>query len=350
MDDAQILALDAARLTAADGKPMPDPEPPMAWTDKYTLSDEEVAQMADPDWIIENLIIRGHGIAIVAEPNGGKTAVLMSLMPEMVAKGYEVYYVNADVSGGDVKPFHAASRAHGFTLLTPDMKTGLSMQTVVEDLLNMNRRGGDFSNFVLIFDTLKKMIRVINKNAAADLYTAIRSMTAKGATMIVLGHTNKYDDKDGNPIYEGTVDLRADMDELIYLVPEEQADGSLIVSTYPDKKRGTFEKISYRVENQQATRLGEFVDTLAARGEQKREESSEYVIDAITDALIGGGMVQKQITDYCAKEYDVGAKKVIQVLKEYRQIGDQPKKGPAHWKSERQSQNNAWYYWIEKGV
>ena len=44
----------------------------------------------------------------------------------------------------------------------------------------------------------------------------------------------------GKPIYEGTGDLRSDVDELIYFIPEKHEDGSMTVSTDPDKTRGKF--------------------------------------------------------------------------------------------------------------
>jgi hypothetical protein len=37
------------------------------------VSMDEASQFCDPEWIYENLIIKGHVIVIPAEPNGGKT-------------------------------------------------------------------------------------------------------------------------------------------------------------------------------------------------------------------------------------------------------------------------------------
>lgn len=42
------------------------------WMQDLTLSEEEADAIANPDWIIENIVIQGHLIAIPAQPNGGK--------------------------------------------------------------------------------------------------------------------------------------------------------------------------------------------------------------------------------------------------------------------------------------
>ena len=83
--------------TITNSKPAPSP---FSWTNDYVVSKEDAEKIANPEWIIENLVIRGHVLLIPAEPNGGKTTLLTSLAGDMVKKGYNVYYVNSDVSGG----------------------------------------------------------------------------------------------------------------------------------------------------------------------------------------------------------------------------------------------------------
>ena len=68
-------------------------ENPFEWVVDYQMTDEEAASITEPEWIVPNLIVSGHSVAIVAEPNGGKTAILLSLIPEMVLKGYQVFYI-----------------------------------------------------------------------------------------------------------------------------------------------------------------------------------------------------------------------------------------------------------------
>ena len=50
------------------------------------------------------------------------------------------------------------------------------------------------SGYVFIFDTLKKFVDVINKKNAKDFLKLMRKLSTKGATVCLLGHTNKYTD------------------------------------------------------------------------------------------------------------------------------------------------------------
>ncbi len=196
------------------------------WAEKLMMTEEEANQISNPEWAYENLIIQGHLIVIPAEPNGGKTTIFFYIASVLVKGGYGVIYINADISGSDAKLMVAQANESGVRLLLPDFK-GSSMKQIVDDLKGFNDSGKDFSGTVFIFDTLKKMTDVIQKKQAKELYTLLRSMTAKGATIILLAHTNKYKNTDGTPIFEGTGDLRSDVDELIYLIPEKHADGSM---------------------------------------------------------------------------------------------------------------------------
>jgi hypothetical protein len=317
--------------------------PPLqTWAGYYEISEEEANMIADPKWIIENMIIRGHVVAFCAEPNGGKTTILFHLAKEMYNKGYQVFYVNADISGGDAKALHAKAKKGGFNLLLPDMKAGKSMMNIVNDLTTMNESGQDMSEVVFIFDTLKKMTDVIQKGKAKELYKLFRSMSAKGATIICLCHTNKYKDQDGNPIYEGTSDLRSDMDELIFLIPEKHQDGSITVSTKPDKIRGDFKPISYKISPDRAvTLLSEYVDTgLHVKASIDRERDIT-VIGEVINSIQAGKDKQTEIVEFC-KEQGIGWRVVDRVLKKYRKGNNE-----GHdelWERETLFQNNAKRY------
>jgi archaellum biogenesis ATPase FlaH len=219
-----------------------DPRNPLQWTEAFQLTKDEADAIADPEWIEPGLIVKGRFIVIASEPNGGKTTVFMHLAGAWAKQGYTVIYVNADVSAADAEAMIALAESCGFQLLLPDMKVGLSMADVVRYLEEMANTGRDFSRVIMIFDTLKKMTDVINKNAAKATYRVLRSLSAKGMTVICLAHTNKYRDQDGMPIYEGTGDLRADTDELVYLIPQKHEDGSMTVSTRPDKVRAALKR------------------------------------------------------------------------------------------------------------
>jgi hypothetical protein len=290
-----------------------------SWTQDFVISTEQAEQFEDPDWAYPNLVVKGHLHVYPAEPNGGKTTVFTYLIaPTLVKAGFEVFYVNADVSGGDAKQMVKFASDNDFVLMLPDI-AGQSMSEVVEKLIAINKGNVNCNNKVFIFDTLKKMTDVIQKNKAKELYKVLRQLTAKGMTICLLAHTNKYKDKDGNPVFEGTGDLRADVDELIYLIPhKDESLGTITVSTKPDKVRASFEPITFEIDqNLNVVQLDQFVNTVAQSALAKKREEDDPYIKAICEAIENKHTKQKEIIDYCKKEHEMTVRVIRRVLEDY---------------------------------
>jgi hypothetical protein len=262
----------------------------LAWASKHVLTNEEADELVDPIVAIPNLVIDGHLGVYVAQPMGGKTTIFTNwVAPKLVDAGYEVYYVNADTGAGDAKAMIETARIGGFEMMTPELK-GNDMSDIVEMLEAMVKDQYKYNGVVFIFDTLKKMADVITKSKAKALYKTLRALTAKGMTIILLAHTNKYKGDDGKPVYEGTGDLRADVDELIYLIPEKHDDGSMTVSTDPNsdtsKVRGVFVPITFEITaDRDVTLSGDYVDVTKGHQERKRYEAAAHLIEAAKDAI-----------------------------------------------------------------
>ena len=222
--------------------------------------------------------------------------------------------------------------------MLPDMIAGESMDTMVQKLIQMNEVDADYSDIVFFFDTLKKMTDVINKTRAKELYKTLRGLSAKGMTIILLCHTNKYAVANDKLIFEGTVDLRTDVDEMIYLIHKKNDDGSITVSTETDKVRGTFEPITFEISPDREVTQADYVDVLTLKKATAQREADETIIEAITESIQAGEYKQTAITAYCKKEYDIGWRMVERVLNEYR---FPPFK---LWTRQRAFQKNAWIY------
>jgi len=316
-------------------------QPNMDWINRFTLSAQEIEELSDPEWLYENLIIRSHLIAIPARPNAGKTTICM-YVAGVLAERCNVVYVNADVGGGDIKALQALADDKGFRLMLPDMKDGLSMDDVVDKVGAMNEISADYSEYIFFFDTLKKMTDVINKASAKKLYKTLRGLTAKGMTIVLLAHTNKYSDADGKPIYEGTGDLRSDVDDLIYLIPRENEDGSLTVSTDPladtAKRRGNHQPITFHISPDRQVSPASYVDTAAMAQAQQDREKDAPVIEAITEAIQAGHSKQIAITNYCRDEHGIGWRTVTNTLNHYL-------RGPiVLWYRDKGFEKNTWLY------
>jgi len=318
-------------------------KPNLEWMEAFKVSSEEAEKYDHPEWLYANLIISGHVIAIPAPPNGGKTTIMMFIAAKLASRGIIVTYVNADVGQSDAKSMVWYADEHSFSLLLPDMKEGLSMDKVVGNLKAMNEQGGDFSGLVFIFDTLKKMTDVIVKSQAKELYKLLRGLSAKGMTIVLLAHTNKYNDSEGKPIFEGTGDLRSDVDEVIYFIPKKNDDGSMTVSTEPDKVRGKFEPISFEITpDREVVPLSEFIDVASIRQAESQHEKDGPVIELITESIEANKFTEAKIKTYIQQSGSgIGWRTTVAVLKRYT---------GKLWRVERTFQHNAKQYILIEGA
>ena len=156
----------------------------------------------------------------------------------------------------------------------------------------------------------------------------LRSLTGRGATVICLGHCNKYPDAQGYPIYEGTGDLRSDFDELALLHGMKGNYGEVTTSLYwseqgwgSGKSRAMVEPITWLIDvedNRKVSVSDEWVDTVAESKEKREAMRTADVIREIYFKLTKqGSMNQSGIVDSLNAIH--GERIIIRVLK--NQIG-----------------------------
>lgn len=253
---------------------------------KFKTTDEMMENIENSKFAWMRLIVQGHVCAVVAKPNGGKTTLMTFAAGEMARAGYQVMYVNVDAGAADLKTYHQHAKSNGYMLLAPDMIEGKSAKDVTVLLAGMALGGGDLSNIVLIFDTLKKFVEVMNKSQGKAFYSLLRKLTALGMTAVLLAHTNKYEDDNGMPIYEGTADLKSDIDELIYLISVKASDGSITVSTKIDKSRSDGKDATFYISPSREVSVAEqYVDTLEQVNILKQQDTDSAVIDFILEHI-----------------------------------------------------------------
>lgn len=123
-------------------------------------TDEMMKNIQDTGYCYLRLIPMSHLIMIVAPGNTGKTAFAIHASAEMVKAGFEVMYINADASAPDLKFYHNHAMANGYTLIAPDL-SNLSSDDVVKLLQEMARSTEDLNYIVIVIDTIKKFVDVI---------------------------------------------------------------------------------------------------------------------------------------------------------------------------------------------
>lgn len=314
------------------------PDNGLDWLSTSTPSNAELDKFDDPKFIYDNLIISNHITSVMAEPNGGKTTIMLHVASFLAENGYDVNYVNSDVSGSDAKSMKKIATNNNFKLILPDIKGSNSMLDIVELLMGAADKIDKFDKCVFIFDTMKKLCNVINKSHVKELFAGFRKLTGKGMTIILLGHTNKYKDKEGKPMFEGTGDVRADVDELIYLIPQKHSDGSMTVTTDPDKVRGTIKPITFKIDvNQSVTLSNDVVDTAKANIIEQEFKKDEANVAHILKAIESGSKNQKDIIDYC-KDEGVGQRTVKSLLIKYSD--DASNDLPKQWRKDKGERNS----------
>ena len=249
------------------------------------VTEEIIKNIADAKFAWRQLIPQGHMVVICSKANGGKTTLMVHIAGEMSQAGYRVMYINADASASDIKDYKYHAMEYGYTLINPDLTNGTADQ-VTEELRQIAIVEGDFSKVVIVLDTLKKFGDMMNKSKSKQFNSLLRTLTTKGITVICLAHTNKHDDKEGKPIFEGTGDLRNDFDELIYLIPVRNPDGTTTVSTLKDKTRADIRDESFIITaDREVKLLDHHVNTLAINEWQKNLADDQAVIKFILEHI-----------------------------------------------------------------
>lgn len=286
-------------------------------------TDELIKNIEDAKHIFEKLIVSGSLTVIVAEPNGGKTTVMMHIAEQLSLSGYEVIYINVDASGAQIKDFHNRSKKSGFVIIAPDLHADQSAETVKDQIKKLSESNEDISNNVFILDTLKKFSNLLNKSDAKDFMKILRRLTARGATIIALGHTNKYLDQNKNPIYEGVGDIKNDCDNLIYFIPQKQPDGSLIVSTSTEngKRRFEIKDISFKVDsNLDVEVLDSYLDLTEEIINQRNQERDAPIIEKIKETIGTNKYSQEDLLVLIKTK--ITRRECLRVLKAYPEFWD----------------------------
>lgn len=310
----------------------------LEWLNEFRLTDDEVAEIKDPEWAIPNIAPRGHVVAIAAPPSAGKTTILFHLAKQHTHK-FNVVYVHADTNPSDAKSYFEQAKVHDVAYLTPDMKVGKSMADVVSRLEALANSDADLNDELWVFDTLKKMTDMIDKSRLKGLLQTLRKLSSRGMTVVLLAHTNKHKDAEGNHIFEGTGDLRADVDELIYLEKMEE-DEKLVVSTRPDKVRAEVTKMTFEIDKDRKVTLRDnHVDVVKVKADASRREKDEPLIEIVDQAIRSGECLQSQILAFCKVNGAFSIRKVQSILSFYSKPGAEQR-----WVKEREQEHNRLRY------
>jgi len=294
-----------------DKKPAPKDFTLHGYFKIHTLSNEAADKMSVTKFIYPNLIPQGLITAYPSPANGGKTAIFTMAACEMADDGYDILYINADASPSQLKAQQIKADKHGFKILAPDAVNAGGVTGLIKTLTELSTLDVDLSKTILIIDTLKKFTDMLSKTELKSFISLLRKLQASGATVCLLCHTNKYPTLSGDLIYEGTSDLRNDIDNLVYLYSSLVEKGVREVTTAPDKTRATFEPISFRISfGDWGVDVEELDEVLPCFTDESREVFNTCV-NAITEDIRGS----EELVQYVKEALMVGDNKAREKIK-----------------------------------
>lgn len=299
------------------------PIDPAQLLEAYAVGQDYVDKLGNEGFLFNNLIIKQHVVTIIAESGGGKTTFFFRYVaPHLAKQGLQVVYIDADSPPSEHRDMKTIADEHGFKFLNSDANQGTSIEGLLDLLKEIADSDTDLPNWVIFFDTLKKMADLLQKNSVKKFYVLCRKLAAKGATIVLLGHANKFRDKEGHLVFEGVGDVKSDSDELILLERVPNQDGGIDVTTVVDsskgaKVRGIFKPISFHISpEREITLLGSALKLPDLTTTGAIKATNEEILTAATDYLsqCSEPVKQKDLARHVADVTGAGQKRVRSLI------------------------------------
>ena len=303
---------------------------------KYSLrgmSEEIGKQLVDTTYVLDEIAILGQLILLYSFPNIGKTLLTMYLLIQGTKQGNidpnKVFYVNVDDTlPGLVEKLRFAEEFE-FHMLSEGYKN-FKASAFFESIKNMidsdTARG-----VVIILDTLKKFVDLMNKSQCARYTKIFRQFVMKGGTIICLAHTNKKRGGDGKAIYGGTSDMVDDSDCVYILDIVKKSEDKAVVVFENIKKRGhVASSVAYSYSLEQGVSYNELllsvekvddIDLATVKQEEEIKTDAE-VIEAIRSCIKGGINTKMKLASTAAERANVSKKSALRIIEKYE--GDDP--------------------------
>jgi hypothetical protein len=297
--------------------------------DQYCLVSEEIEKtVVESVPILGELALLGQATVFFAAPNTGKTLITMNLLIDAIKQNRtdpsDIYYLNMDDTGPGLLEKVRIAEEYGFHMLADGYKDFKCSEfpIILRDMIAKDQA----QDVVVILDTLKKFVDLMDKGRTSAFTNVIRPFVLKGGTVIALAHTNKHAGKDGKPIYGGVSDIMNDIDCAYTLAPVSDNAGTKVVEFVNTKRRGNVAQTaaySYctgnRISYNEILLSVEPVDHNAIAPLKVAEiiKSDAEVIDAVTACINEGINTKMKLADAVAKRAGISKQSAIQIIEKY---------------------------------
>ena len=299
--------------------------------DQYSLrgmSDEMEKNVVAAKPLLDEIALMGQVTVYFAKGNVGKTVITFKLLLDAIRAGRvdpnAVYYLNMDDTATGLVEKNRIAEEYGFNMLAEghlEFSAAIFKSKVRELIENDQAKG-----IVLILDTLKKFVNLMDKNQTSAFTNVIRPFVSKGGTVIALAHTNKNPDKNGNPVYGGVSDIMNDID-CAYTIAEVSAENGVKVVEFVNvKRRGhvvynasysycygnnvSYHELLASVQSVDDTQLDSLKLVEAIK-------SDAEVIEAVSACISEGINTKMQLADAAAKRANISKRSAQQVIEKY---------------------------------
>ncbi len=298
------------RETCAPGPETPRKLTAMERLRAMKVQKEYIGMLGNEKWLFPNLVIKGQILTVIAMSGGGKSTIFMEhVLPHIIEKhDMNILYLDCDSPADDHRRIDARVSEIGekFEWVNPltHTKPAEHLTNILRDLVT---EGFRLDDTVLVLDTLKKFTDMLNKRDVKAFFELMRQLSTLGATVILLGHANKYRDKAGCLVFEGVGDVKSDTDAMIFFERMKSPDGGQDVTTVVDpdkgaKVRGIYKQVSFHISQDRAVTLNKNivpVPDYSDANESKLRCSTDEIYEQLREYLADQAepVNQKQITD-----------------------------------------------------
>lgn len=217
------LGYNSEELGASESNPEPVKIEGDAWamfgemniaTPGKVVSMESEAEGAK--YVVGRMAVMGEMTAFYAAPNTGKTLLILKLVTEAVEMGdlkaEDVIYVNADDNfNGSIEKGKLLMK-YGIKQIVPGISgRDVTPQSITELLMALVDQG-QAKGKIVILDTLKKFVDLMDKRKTRKFNEDFRKFCRAQGTLIGLAHTNKSKNDSGHSVAEGVGDVANDFD------------------------------------------------------------------------------------------------------------------------------------------
>lgn len=289
-------------------------------------TDEMREKMRDQVEVLPRLALAGQWTVFYAAPNTGKTLLTLWMLREAIRSGAidgsRVLYINCDDTFRGLVDKAEFARASGFGMAA-DGEEGFKASALLPEMRRAVQ-DGDAAGTVLVLDTLKKFVGLMDKSKQTEANKIIRAFVMAGGTVITLAHVNKHRGDDGALVYQGTTDQLDDAD-CGYTMDVVARHESRVVTFTNLKMRGDV-ATSYGLEYLARGSWRDRVESVRVIGEHEIAEAKKAdrvaeildrnakLIAAVRDVLKDGPMKKTELVAAVREETGESKKRVLDVL------------------------------------